>query len=150
MSDSPLTQSLSAGTFAAASLNSAATSVTSSVNSLTQIPDLKDVCLLLQTIDFTTASLSTSLKDPDKRQEIALKLIDAMLEGHKHGLEFADLKLKTSGGMMTASFKFPVASLVAGLQKIASAAQADEQVAEANDSVTLPDDPAAFTTPTTP
>ena len=98
-------------------------SINTSNSSLTQVPDLKDVCSLLQTIDFATAMLANSLKDPDKRQEIGLRLIDAMLEGHNHGLEFTDVKIKTSAGMMTTTFKFPVASILVGLQKLTAQAQ---------------------------
>lgn len=111
---------------------SGASSISTSSNSLTQVPDLKEVCSLLQTIDFATALLATSLKDPEKRQEIGLRLLDAMLEGHKHGLEFADVKVKTSSGMMTTTFKFPVASILVGLQKIAAQQQEAAAAAEAN------------------
>jgi hypothetical protein len=55
--------------------------------------------------------VAIDLKDPDKRQEIGIRLIENINDAFAKGLEFSDVKVKSKAGVATVSFKFPVAAL---------------------------------------
>lgn len=78
----------------------------------TNIPEINSIFNQLNAVDFTLAQLAIDLKDPDKKQEIGIRIIESINEAITQGLEFSDIKLKTKAGMATVSFKFPVASLI--------------------------------------
>jgi hypothetical protein len=78
----------------------------------TKVPEICDMFNQLNAADFTLAQLAIDLKDPDKRQEIGIRLIEAINDAFTKGLEFTDIKLKTKAGIANVSFKFPVASLL--------------------------------------
>jgi hypothetical protein len=80
-------------------------------DSTTQVPEIETIFKQLNAIDFTLAQLAIDLKDPDKRQEIGIRLIENMNDAFAKGLEFADIKVKTKAGMATVAFKFPVSAL---------------------------------------
>lgn len=82
----------------------------------THVPDLEDIFKRLNVADFALAQLALDLKDPDKRQEIGIKLVEALNDAFSKGMTFSDVKLKTKAGEMTASLKFPVASLLRSLK----------------------------------
>lgn len=82
------------------------------------VPALQDIFKQLNTADFALAQLAIDLKDPDKRQEIGIKLVEAMADAFDtHGMEFSDIKMKTKGGVATVSFKFPVIAIARSLDK---------------------------------
>lgn len=78
----------------------------------TKVPEIESIFNQLNAVDFTLAQLAIDLKDPDKRQEIGIRLVDTIQKSFENGMEFTDVKLKAKGGMATISLKFPVASLV--------------------------------------
>lgn len=80
-------------------------------DSTTQVPEIETIFKQLNAVDFTLAQLAIDLKDPDKRQEIGIRLIENMNDAFAKGLEFADIKVKTKAGMATVAFKFPVSAL---------------------------------------
>lgn len=80
-------------------------------DSTTQVPEIETIFKQLNAIDFTLAQLAIDLKDPDKRQEIGIRLIENINDAFAKGLEFADVKVKTKAGMATVAFKFPVSAL---------------------------------------
>lgn len=77
----------------------------------TKIPEIEKIFEQLNAVDFTLAQLSVDLKDPDKRQEIGIRLVENINTAFTKGLEFADVKVKTKAGMATVAFKFPVSAL---------------------------------------
>lgn len=82
-------------------------------DSTTQVPEIETIFKQLNAADFTLAQLAIDLKDPDKRQEIGIRLIENMNDAFAKGLEFADIKVKTKAGMATVAFKFPVSAFLA-------------------------------------
>jgi hypothetical protein len=80
-------------------------------DSTTKVPEVETIFKQLNAVDFTLAQLGIDLKDPDKRQEIGISLIENINDAFAKGLEFSDIKVKTKAGMATVSFKFPVAAL---------------------------------------
>lgn len=80
-------------------------------DSTTQVPEIETIFKQLNAVDFTLAQLAIDLKDPDKRQEIGIRLIENMNDAFAKGLEFADVKVKSKSGMATVAFKFPVSAL---------------------------------------
>lgn len=80
-------------------------------DSTTQVPEIETIFKQLNAVDFTLAQLAIDLKDPDKRQEIGIRLIENINDAFAKGLEFADVKVKTKSGMATVAFKFPVSAL---------------------------------------
>ncbi len=80
-------------------------------DSTTHVPEIATIFKQLSAVDFTLAQLAVDLKDPDKRQEIGIRLIENINEAFTKGLEFADVKVKSKSGMATVSFKFPVSAL---------------------------------------
>ncbi len=85
--------------------------MTQETDSNTKIPEIETIFNQLNAIDFTLAQLAIDLKDPDKRQEIGIKLVENINEAFSKGLEFADVKVKSKAGMATVSFKFPASAL---------------------------------------
>lgn len=83
-------------------------------DSTTKIPEIETIFNQLNAIDFTLAQLAIDLKDPDKRQEIGIRLIENINDAFSKGLEFSDIKVKSKAGMATVSFKFAAASLAKG------------------------------------
>jgi hypothetical protein len=78
----------------------------------TQVPEIEKIFKQLNAVDFTLAQLAIDLKDPDKRQEIGIRLIENINTAFiTKGLEFADVKVKTKAGMATVAFKFQVSAL---------------------------------------
>ena len=88
----------------------------SNEDSNTQIPDIAKIFDQLSAVDFTIAQLNLDLKDPDKRQEIGIRLVEALNDAFTQGMTFSDIKVKTKSGVANVSFKFPVASLVRGMK----------------------------------
>ncbi len=88
-----------------------------SEDTTTKIPEVNAIFEQLNAVDFTMAQLSLDLKDPDKRQEIGIRLVEAIEDAFSKGMEFDDIKLKTKSGKATVSFKFPVANLVKNIVK---------------------------------
>ncbi|MFN5249773.1 MAG: hypothetical protein ACK5DE_01880 [Bacteroidota bacterium] len=80
-------------------------------DSTTKVPEIETIFKQLNAVDFTLAQLAIDLKDPDKRQEIGIRLIENINEAFSKGLEFADVKVKSKAGMATVAFKFPVSAL---------------------------------------
>lgn len=80
-------------------------------DSTTQVPEIETIFKQLNAVDFTLAQLAVDLKDPDKRQEIGIRLIENINDAFAKGLEFADVKVKSKAGMATVAFKFPVSAL---------------------------------------
>ena len=80
-------------------------------DSTTQVPEIETIFKQLNAVDFTLAQLAIDLKDPDKRQEIGIRLIENINDAFAKGLEFADVKVKTKAGMAIVAFKFPVSAL---------------------------------------
>lgn len=80
-------------------------------SSTTSDVDMTTVFGQLNTADYHLASLYAALKDPDKRQEIGISLLEMMESSFASGLVFKDIKLKINAGMLTASFKFPITDL---------------------------------------
>ncbi len=83
----------------------------------TKVPEVNTIFEQLNAVDFTMAQLSLDLKDPDKRQEIGIRLVEAIQDAFTKGMTFDDIKLKTKSGKATVSFKFPVADLVRNIAK---------------------------------
>jgi hypothetical protein len=86
-------------------------------DSTTKVPEITSIFNQLTAVDFTLAQLAIDLKDPDKKQEIGIRLIETINEAITQGLEFTDIKLKAKSGIANVSFKFPVASLSKGISK---------------------------------
>ena len=80
-------------------------------DSTTKVPEIETIFKQLNAVDFTLAQLAIDLKDPDKRQEIGIRLVENINTAFTKGLEFADVKVKTKAGMATVAFKFPVSAL---------------------------------------
>lgn len=80
-------------------------------DSTTKVPEIETIFKQLNAVDFTLAQLAIDLKDPDKRQEIGIRLIENINTAFNKDLEFADVKVKTKAGMATVAFKFPVSAL---------------------------------------
>jgi hypothetical protein len=80
-------------------------------DSTTKVPEIETIFNQLNAADFTLAQLAIDLKDPDKRQEIGIRLIENINDAFAKGLEFSDVKVKSKAGVATVSFKFPVAAL---------------------------------------
>lgn len=80
-------------------------------DSTTKVPEVEAIFNQLNAVDFTLAQLAIDLKDPDKRQEIGIRLIENINDAFTKGLEFSDIKVKSKAGVATVSFKFPVAAL---------------------------------------
>jgi len=85
--------------------------MTQETDSNTKIPEIETIFNQLNAIDFTLAQLAIDLKDPDKRQEIGIRLVENINEAFSKGLEFADVKVKSKAGMATVSFKFSASAL---------------------------------------
>lgn len=82
----------------------------------TKVPELDAIFNSLAAADFTMAQLAIDLKDPDKRQEIGMRLVEAMNDAAAKGMEYTDIKLKAKNGVANVSFKFPLASLAKSLK----------------------------------
>jgi hypothetical protein len=81
-------------------------------DSKTDKPSVERIFDQLNAIDFTLAQLQIALKDPDERQEIGVDLVKTINDAITHkGIEFADVKVKSKGGMATVSFKFAASAL---------------------------------------
>lgn len=83
----------------------------------TKVPEIDKIFDQLNAVDFTMAQLSLDLKDPDKRQEIGIRLVEAMQDAFSKGMEFKDIKIKSKNGVANVSFKFPVVHLIKGFKK---------------------------------
>jgi hypothetical protein len=77
----------------------------------TKVPEIEAIFNQLNAVDFTLAQLAIDLKDPDKRQEIGIRLIENINDAFAKGLEFSDIKVKTKAGVATVVLKFPVVAL---------------------------------------
>ena len=83
----------------------------------THDPKLDVICQHLNTLDFNMAQLAIALKDPDKKQEIGMKLVDAIKEAiDAKDLEFSNLKLSMKGGILNVGMKFPLTAIVRRLK----------------------------------
>ena len=81
------------------------------IDSTTKVPEVEAIFNQLNAVEITLAQLASEIKDPDKRQEIGIRLIENINDAFAKGLEFSDVKVKSKAGVATVSFKFPVAAL---------------------------------------